>query len=273
MLKLCSNILWLTIACSTLDATSLKVIFVNGSIYHIQKNSSQQKLKAGNIINQNGKIMVSVASSISFKKNNQYYTIEKPGIYTLSKLNINPVNTEHADELLINLQRPVNKSKNTSALKVNTRGFQDEGRYQVYLELLARKDYEMIIERLRRPVNSPEFFYKGRALLHLGQLSAAEKTLEQALIKKPKELALVKEIYSSLAFSYYKLKKYPKVEQCFQGMLSKGKNKNMIPPELWVMSTVSLEKSSKRAARSRAIQFRKTFPDHPLLSRLEPYIK
>lgn len=273
MLKHLTNILFLLFVVSGLNAKSLKVVFVNGTVTYIPGNTSQKALKAGATINQSGKIMVGVNSSVSFKQGDQYFTMQKPGLYSLSEVKTSPVAIIKTDDLLISLQQTSNGPKEKSSIKVKTRGFQDEGRYEVYMELLAKKDYEMIIERLRRPVNSPEFFYKGRALLHLGQLTAAEKTLEEALNRRPKELTLVKEIYSSLAFSYYKLKKYPKVERCFQGMLNKGKSKTMVPPELWVMATVSLEKTNKKAAKRRALQFRKAFPDHPLLSRVEPYIK
>lgn len=273
MLKRLKSTLWLLLVVTSLNANPLKVVFVNGTVTYIPENTAQQALMAGAIINQSGKVMIGVNSSVSFKQGDQYFTMQKPGFYVLSEMKTSPVEIIKTDDLLIRLEQTSKKPKGKNSIQVKTRGFQDEGRYQVYLELLTQKDYEMIIERLRRPVNSPEFFYKGRALLHLGQLSAAEKTLEEALNRKPKELALVKEIYSSLAFSYYKLKKYRKVERCFQGMLNKGKSKTMVPPELWVMATMSLDKSNKKAAKKRALQFRKAFPDHPLLNRVEPYIK
>ena len=80
MLKSLKNTLWLLLVISSLNANPLKVVFVNGTVTYIPENTAQQALKAGNTINQSGKIMIGVNSSVSFKQGDQYFTMQKPGL-------------------------------------------------------------------------------------------------------------------------------------------------------------------------------------------------
>lgn len=251
--------------------TEYRVVYVNGDITVQKEDGSTNTLDENQLLQQTDTVILKKNSSFSFKHKNNYFSFSQPGNHDIASIKKNAVSEFHHSEMLFPLRRGMPLNEDDQEIIVRTRGFRDEGRYEVYIDLLADRDYDLIVERLRSPLNAPEFYYKGRALLHMGQLQDAVSNLEKAVQKKPSEKALIKEIYSTLAFSLYRLDKFDQVENCFQRTKQLITQKQ-IPAELWVLSVMAMDKKSTKRAQRRARMFQSYYPNHNLLQKVKPFL-